>query len=126
MYKILCSSEWGLKEPMIEGIKKLEDLQIMALYIIMLEYKTYEQNTFYLNIDDNDCPEIQYPSLVADEELVECLIKYMECTHGLNIEPWLKAMGIYPVGVEPDGISYMFINNGPTSCDTNIFEVDKP
>ena len=126
MYKALCSSEWGLKDPMVKSIEKLQDMQLLSLYMIMLEWKTYEQNTFYLTLDESDCPVINYPSLVAEKDLVDCFIRYMECKHSMNIEPLLKAMGIYPVGVKPDGISYMYINNGPTSCDTNIFEVDKP
>ena len=130
-YNILCSSEWGLKDKMQSSLEKLQDMQILSLYMIMLEWKAYEQNTFYLENDDNGCPIIKYPSTVVEQPvgektLPECFIRHFDCKHHMNIESFLKVMGIYPVGEIPDGISYMFIKDGPTACDTNIFEVDKP
>ena len=130
-YNILCSAEWGIQGTMKKNLEKIQDFQILSFYMIMLEWKAYEQNTFYLANDDDGCPIIKYPSTVVEQPvgkktLPECFIRHFDCKHHMNIEPLLKVMGIYPVGADPDGISYMFIKDGPTACDTNIFEVDKP
>tara|TARA_B100000686_G_scaffold294819_1_gene325280 strand:+ start:883 stop:1362 length:480 start_codon:yes stop_codon:yes gene_type:complete len=123
-YNVLCSSEWGMQDKMQSNLEKLQDFQILSFYMIMLEWKTYEQNTFYLANDDDGCPIIKYPSTVVEQPvdkktLVECFIRYFDCKHHMNIEPLLKVMGIYPVGTNPEGTSYDYISDGPTDCDTN-------
>lgn len=150
-FKALSFSEWGMKEDMEKNLEKLEDFALLSLYLTMLEWKSYEQNTFFLeNNEDSGCPIITYPSIAAamveedlnnlqatnnclpcDEKtkeyptLVECLCRYFDCKHGMNIEPLLRLMGVVPVGEVPDGISYMVIKEGNDDCDDNIFEVNK-
>ena len=66
-YNVLCSSEWGIQDKMHSNLEKLQDFQILSFYMIMLEWKTYEQNTFYLENDDDGCPIIKYPSTVVEQ-----------------------------------------------------------
>ena len=123
---VLTFSEWGLKKDMLKSLNQLQDLQILFLYMLMTEWKSYEHNTFKLENDSDDCPIIKYPSHFADKDLIACLKEFFHCTHQLDIDSILRNFGVTPVGENPDGIAYMWINTGPTSCDDNIFEVDKP
>jgi hypothetical protein len=102
----------------------LQDLGILYLYMAMLEWKAWEQNTFFLKYDDNNCPIWQYPSTVVDPETLSCIMKHFSCIC-TDIRTVLRAWGIYPVGVKPDGIDYMHIESGYPPCDNNIFQIGK-
>ena len=125
-HNALCDSEWGFEERMKTKLNRLKDLEIFSLYLLMLEWKVYEQNTFFLQQDDEGCYDIKYPSTIADEDLVQCFRKFFNCNHSIDLVPLLKVVGAYPLGVKPDGISYMIIDSSTDPCDDNIFEVNKP
>jgi len=122
----LRDSEWGFEERMKTKLNRLKDLEIFNLYLLMLEWKVYEHNTFNLQLDDEGCYDIKYPSTIADENLIQCMRKFFNCNHAIDLVPLLKVVGAYPLGVNPDGISYMIIDTSADPCDDNIFEVNKP
>lgn len=124
--KLLCDSEWGFKEKMESKLNKLKDLEIFSMYLLLLEWKVYEHNTFKLEKDEDDCYVIKYPSTIADKDLINCFLKYYHCKHRIDLTHLLKVVGAYPLGVNPDGISYMIIDASTDPCDDNIFEVNKP
>jgi len=129
--KVFSASEWGMQDKMKGNLAKLQDLQLLSLYLIMLEWKTYEQNTFFLELDDDGCPLINYPATVVEQPegektLVECLCRYFHCMYGIDVEHIFKIMGVSPVGQVPDGMSYMVIKEDNDDCNDNIFEINKP
>lgn len=118
--------EWGMKEDMIKDLDKLRDMGMLFLYMLMEEYKTYEQNTFHLLVDGSDCPIIKHPSQVADADMVECLCNYFDCKWNMDITKILQAFLIYPLGQAPDGVSFDSVDDAIDDCDDdNILEVYK-
>jgi hypothetical protein len=91
------------------------------MYLLLTEWKTWEQNTFFLEFDDEECPIFNYPSTVADKELIDCLIRRFDCLH-IAIKPILKQWGIYPLGQKPDGIDYVLLDQAE-DCDDNIWTI---
>ena len=116
--------KWGIKDQ-DKKMQLLEDFGILYLYLAMLEWKAIEQNTFFLELDDEGCPIYQYPSTIADEEVVNCIIKHFSC-QCTGIRGILRKFGVYPLGEKPDGIDYMHIEAGNPPCDNRLFQIDKP
>lgn len=117
--------KWGNTESVDDSLDKLGYFNIFTVYLALVEWKVYEQNTFFLETDEDDCPIWNYPSTVVEEDLVQCLIKFFNCQH-LNIEAPLWSFGILPLGGKPDGIDYMHIESGYPLCDNVLFQIEKP
>ena len=116
-------SKWGVDDN--NKLELLKEFGILYLYLGMLEWKAYEQNTFFLEHDEDNCPIYQYPSTVADEETIKCLIDHFLCQK-VDIRLILRKFGVYPLGEKPDGIDYMHIDTGNPPCDNRLFQIDKP
>lgn len=116
--------KWGVTDRRSNMIM-LEDMSILSLWMVMMEWKAWEQNTFFLEFDDNNCPIWQYPSTVVDEETLKCVVKYFVC-HCVDVRNMLRKWGLYPYGIKPDGIDYMHIEEGYAPCDDKRFQIDKP
>lgn len=116
--------KWGITSNGTQ-MKLLEDMGALYMFLGMLEWKAWEQNTFFLENDENGCPIWQYPSTVVDEKFIECIIKHFHCK-GVDIRNILRKFGVYPVGQKPDGIDYMHIELGYAPCDDRRFQIDKP
>jgi hypothetical protein len=116
--------KWGIKDRGTQ-MQLLQDMGALYLYLAMLEWKAWEHNTFYLTYDDNNCPEWKYPSMVADPDTIECIIKHYHC-NGVDIRNILRKWGVLPLGLKPDGIDYMHIQVGFAPCDDRRFQIDKP
>lgn len=126
-YKQACTwfdkGKWGAANR-VQHMELIEDFAILNLYLAVHEWKAWEQNTFFLEYDDNGCPIWQYPSTVVDPVTLDCIIKHFnyQCS---DIRNMLRKFGIWPVGVKPDGIDYMHIEEGTLPCDNNIFQINK-
>jgi len=116
--------KWGIVKNQ-NNMEVLKDLSVLYLIFAMLEWKTWEQNTFYLELDDNDCPKWKYPGDIIDQKTLKCLIDHFLCNK-IDIRNALKKYGILDPGVKPDGIDYMHIEIGTPPCDNRIFQIEKP
>lgn len=121
----MALGKWGVEKDRKPKMELLQDFGALYLYLGMLEWKAWEQNTFYLEHDEEGCPIWQYPSTIADPKLIDCILKYFgcQCTGTRNI---LRKFGVYPLGVKPDGIDYMHIEEGIAPCSNRLFQIDKP
>lgn len=119
------NGKWGVTDKMKSNMLYLEDMMMLNTYLALLEWKAWEQNTFYLTFDTNNCPVWQYPSTVVDKRLMDCIIRHFKC-HCIDIRTILRKWGVYPYGVKPDGIDYMHIQQGYAPCDDRRFQIDKP
>jgi hypothetical protein len=116
--------KWGV-ESRGDKMELLKDFGPLYLYLGMLEWKAWEQNTFFPQFDDEGCQIFDYPSTIADAELIDCIIKYFGC-QCVGFKGILRKFGVLPIGQAPDGISYMRIQSGFTPCDNNLFQINKP
>ena len=116
--------EWGIKGRN-KKMDLLQDFSVLYLYLGMLEWKAWEQNTFYLEHDEDGCPIFQYPSTIADEEVIKCIEKHFAC-QCVGFRNILRKFGVWPLGEKPDGIDYMHIEQGTPPCDDRRFQIDKP
>jgi hypothetical protein len=116
--------KWGVKSK-DKQMLMMQDMGILYLYLAMVEWKTWEQNTFHITYDVNNCPQWNYPSTIADPKLLDCIVKHFSC-NGTDIRSVLRKFGIMPIGQKPDGIDYMHIEEGYQPCDDRRFQVDKP
>ena len=116
--------KWGV-EGRGEKMELLKDFSVLYLYLGMLEWKAWEQNTFFLEHDEDGCPIWQYPSTIADPEVIDCIVKYFGC-QCVGFKGVLRKFGVLPIGQAPDGIDYMHIEEGFAPCDDNRFQIDKP
>ena len=126
--KMACNwfelGKWGMTNNQ-NNMNMLKDLSVLYLVLAMLEWKAIEQNTYYLEFDDDNCPKWKYPGEMIDEKTLKCLIDHFLCNK-IDIRNALKQFGILPVGVKPDGINYMHIEQGDPPCDNRLFQIDKP
>ncbi len=123
--KWISHTDWGRAKKANLLQDKLRELSILEKYFILLEWKTWEQNTFNLQVDeDNGCTLYWYPSTIVDKDFILCLIKKVECLH-MEIEGLLKKWGITPVGERPDGIDWMYVEVADPPCNPNLFRVGK-
>lgn len=116
--------KWGIKSNKAQ-MNMMQDMGVLYLFFAMVEWKVMEQNTFFLQYDDQGCPMWHYPSTVVDEKFVDCLIKHFHCK-GVDIRSILRKFGILPLMQKPDGIDYMHIEEGYAPCDNRLFQIDKP
>jgi len=121
----LNAGEWGIMDKVENKLKLLQDLQLLKFYLLMQEWKVYEQNTFFLTADATGCTLPKWISTVLEEENVKCICEYFECKYKINIEPYLSSIGALPLGVVPSGLSEMIVKEGSNACETNILEVNK-
>ena len=142
--KNLENKEWGLADQ--KEVCKIQMFGLLETFLLLLELKAMQMNTFQLKRDSNGCPIYVYPNDLPEAAYLEpCTIKAKKCSSccetpapkggiinafrcmGINIVPALERMQIYPLGVRPDGISYMIINDTVSSpCQqTNPFQVNK-
>lgn len=141
---VLSSSRlraWALDDK--HELKKLELIEIVKMYVILMHWKAWEQNTFYRQYDTNGCPIWVYPSQLKETDLMfpcvnqkkscDCckevehgggLIKLLHCCH-INIAPALEAAGLLPLDRSPDGIDFMYIEQTPP-CDPRLFIPGRP
>lgn len=144
IHKWLDDKKWGMDN----HPKQLQELMLLQVYLSLLEWKAYWQNRHFLQYDDNNCPKFVYPSMLPEAELLlRCEVphsnpccgctKHVEHQEGkgiidnfyclnIHILPALEAIGVYPLGNVPDGISYMVVETPPTVCSNDSFQVDKP
>lgn len=116
--------KWGIKSNG-KQMKLMQDMGVLYLFLAMLEWKTMEQNTYFLEYDENNCPKWQYPSTVVDSDFIDCIVKHFHC-QGVDIRSILRKFGVLPLGQKPDGIDYMHVEEGYAPCDDNRFQIDKP
>lgn len=119
----LHHAEWGIKKN--ENLELLKELGVFYTYLGLLEWKAWEQNTFYLECDDNDCPIWQYPSTVVDQKLMECIIDHFQCKH-IDLRNVLRKFGVLPYDTTPDGIDYMHVEEGIAPCSNRLWQINKP
>ena len=119
------AGKWGITDKMQGNMLLLEDFMMLNTFLALLEWKTWEQNTFYLTYGEDGCPKWNYPSTVVDKKLMDCIVKHFHC-HCIDIRTILRKFGVMPYGVKPDGIDYMHIQQGFLPCDGRLFQVGKP
>lgn len=132
---------WAIDDK--DHLKKVELIAIVRMYAILMQWKAWEQNTFYRQYDQDGCPVWTYPSQLAETDLMfpcthtesNCgccketvsgggLIKLLHCCH-INIVPALEAMNLLPLGKGPDGIDFMYIETTPP-CDDRLLVPGRP
>lgn len=122
---IIDGGEWGNMSAVDGAVESICELQLIFLWWALLEWKAYDQNTFFVDICSGECPKWEYPSTLACKEMVQCMVEHFDCRH-VNIKPLLEKMGVLPFDQKPDGINYMHILEGYPPCDDNRFQVEKP
>jgi hypothetical protein len=126
-YEGMNFGEWGMAKEMNLSIEVLQDLQVLFMYMLVVDWETYVQNTFNLSLDIDGCPIVKYPSQIADSELVDGICVYFDCKHGIDITKILRPFAMHPLGDIPEGISYDVVDVAADPCDDdNILEVNKP
>jgi len=104
----------------------MDDLKIVVMYLIVMQWRVSEQNSFYLEEDDCGCKKYVYPSTLPESKMIAGFIDKFICKYNINITKLLKDWGVVPLGKKPDGISFMFIKEGDVPCNDNLFQINKP